>query len=191
MTQFTTYDETNAPADARPVLERTKKALGFVPNLYGVFAENPATLEAYTTLSAIFDKAGFSSLEAQIVLIATSVENDCHFCVAAHSAISAGSGLDADVINALRANQPLADSRLEALRVFTQKVVTERGFVADADVDQFIQAGWTRAAVLGVILGVSLKVISNYTNHVAETALNEQFQAFAWEPRKVKQAEYV
>ena len=191
MTHFTTYDETNAPADAQPLLAHAKKTYGFIPNLYGVFAESPAILEAYIELSNIFGKAGFSPLEAQIVLIAASVENDCHFCVAAHSAVSVGAGLDKDVINALRENRPISDPRLEALRAFTKQVVTQRGFVADADVDQFIQSGWTKAAVLGVILGVSLKVISNYTNHVAETELNEQFNDFVWQPRKVKEAEYL
>ena len=39
------------------------------------------------------------------------------------------------------------------------------------------------AAVLAVVLGVALKVISNYTNHVAETPVNEAFQKHAWTPK--------
>ncbi|MEL6568223.1 MAG: carboxymuconolactone decarboxylase family protein [Pseudomonadota bacterium] len=183
MADFTLYDETNAPEGARAKLEATKKSLGFVPSLYAVFAENPAMLEAYATLGNIFGKAGFSQLEQQVVTIAASVENECHFCVAAHSTISQGQGLDMDVIAALRDDRPITEPKLEALRRFTKQVVTQRGFVADADVDAFIEAGYDRAAVLGVILGVSLKVLSNYTNHVAETPVNEQFQAHAWESK--------
>ena len=59
----------------------------------------------------------------------------------------------------------------------------DRGFVSDTDVDAFIAAGYDRAAVLAVILGVSLKVISNYTNHVAETPVNDAFQKHAWTPK--------
>lgn len=183
MANFTLHDETTAPEGARTKLEATRKSLGFIPSLYAVFAENPAILEAYATLGNIFARAGLTPLEQQVVTIAASVENECHFCVAAHSTISKGQGLDMDVIAALRDDRPIDDDRLEALRRFTRQVVTQRGFVADADVDAFIAAGYDRAAVLGVILGVSLKVLSNYTNHVAETPVNEQFQAHAWEPR--------
>lgn len=183
MANFTLYDETNAPEGARAKLAATKKGLGFIPSLYAVFAENPAILEAYTTLGNHFAQAGFTPLEQQVVTIAASVENECHFCVAAHSTISQGQGLDMDVVAALREDRPIPDTKLEALRRFTKQVVTQRGFVSDADVEVFIEAGYDRSAVLAVILGVSLKVISNYTNHVAETPVNEQFQAHAWKPK--------
>lgn len=182
MAKFDIHDEITAPDTARATLDGAKKSLGFVPSLYGVLAENPAALEAYTTLAGIFGKAGLNPLEQQVVTVAASVLNECHFCVAAHTAISVGQKLDQDVINAIRGNRAIADPKLEALRQFTNKVVSQRGFVTDADVDAFIEAGYDRAAVLAVIVGVSLKVISNYTNHVAETPVNEAFVAFSWTP---------
>ena len=182
MADFTLHDETSAPEGAREKLADTKKALGFIPSLYAVFAENPAVFEAYTTLSGFFSKAGIDPLEQQIVTITASVENECHFCVAAHSTVSAAQKLDMDVIDAVREGRVIADPKLEALHRFARHVVVERGFVSDAEVDAFLEAGYTKAAVLGVILGVSLKVISNYTNHVAETPVNSQFQAYEWTP---------
>jgi len=186
MTQLTIHDETSAPEGARERLETAKASYGMIPNLLGVLAESPAALEGYMTLSGIFGKAGFTPLEQQIVLITTSVENECHFCVAAHSAMSAGGKLDMAVIEAVREDRPINDARHEALRRFTKAVVVQRGFIADADVARFLRAGWDKAAVLGVILGVSLKVISNYTNHVAETPLNDAFTAYKWQPVKAK-----
>lgn len=181
-TKFEIHDDVSAPEAAQASLAEAKKSLGFIPSLYGVLAENPAALEGYQTLAGIFGTSGLTPLEQQVVTIAASVENECHFCVAAHSAISAGQKLDSDVINAIRDNQPIADPKLEALRTFTKKTVIQRGFVSDADVDAFIEAGYDRSAVLAVILGISLKVISNYTNHVAETPVNDAFQPFAWTP---------
>jgi len=183
MANFTLHDSTTAPEGARDFIAGVEKKMGFVPSLYAVFAENPAVLNAYTQLADQLGKTGLSPLEQQIVTITASVENECHFCVAAHTTISEGQGLDLSVIDAVREDRAIADPKLEALRLFSKKVVIDRGFVSDTDVDTFLAAGYDRSAVLAVILGVALKVISNYTNHVAETPVNDAFQKHAWTPK--------
>lgn len=183
MANFTLHDSSTAPEGARDFIAGVEKKMGFVPSLYAVFAENPAVLTAYTQLADQLGKTGLSPLEQQIVTITASVENECHFCVAAHTTISEGQGLDLSVIDAVREDRAIADPKLEALRLFSKKVVIDRGFVSDTDVDTFLAAGYDRSAVLAVILGVALKVISNYTNHVAETPVNEAFQKHAWTPK--------
>jgi len=183
MASFTLHDSSTAPEGARDFIAGVEKKMGFVPSLYAVFAENPAVLNAYTQLADQLGKTGLSSLEQQIVTITASVENECHFCVAAHTTISEGQGLDLSVIDAVREDRAIADPKMEALRSFSKKVVIDRGFVSDTDVDTFLAAGYDRSAVLAVILGVALKVISNYTNHVAETPVNEAFQKHAWTPK--------
>ena len=182
MAKFQLHTPETAPEGSRDFIAGVNKKMGFVPSLYAIFAENPAILNAYDQLSDQLGQSGLSPLEQQVVTIAASVENECHFCVAAHTTISEGAGLDLDVIYAVREDRPIADPKLEALRVFTKKTVIDRGFVSDADVDAFLSAGYTRANVLAVILGVALKVISNYTNHVAETPVDEAFAKHAWTP---------
>jgi uncharacterized peroxidase-related enzyme len=183
MANFTLHDSSTAPEGARDFIAGVEKKMGFVPSLYAVFAENPAVLTAYTQLADQLGKTGLSPLEQQIVTITASVENECHFCVAAHTTISEGQGLDLAVIDAVREDRAITDPKLEALRIFSKKVVIDRGFVSDTDVETFLRAGYDRSAVLAVILGVALKVISNYTNHVAETPVNEAFQKHAWSPK--------
>lgn len=183
MAKFTLHDSSTAPDGAHDFIAGVEKKMGFVPSLYAVFAENPAVLHAYTQLADQLGKTGLSPLEQQIVTITASVENECHFCVAAHTTIAEGAGLDLGVIAAVREDRPIADPKLEALRVFTKKMVIDRGFVSDTDVNAFLAAGYDQAAVLAVVLGVALKVISNYTNHVAETPVNEAFQKHAWTPQ--------
>ena len=182
MSDLKIHDETTAPPAARPLLAQVKRANGFIPNMLGVLAENPAALEGYISLSHIFDGAGFSPLERQVVQLTVSIENACHFCVAAHSAAAAAESLDVSVIEAVRNNQRIADPRLEALRVFTRRMAQQRGFVSDTDVSVFLNAGWEKAAILGVVLGIALKTMSNYANHVAETPLNTAYKPFAWAP---------
>ena len=187
MANFTLHTPETAPEGARDFIAGVEKKMGFVPSLYAVFAENPAVLGAYTQLSDQLAKSGLTPLEQQVVTITASVENECHFCVAAHTTISEAQGLDLTVIDAVREDRPIADPKLEALRVFTKKVVIDRGFVSDTDVDAFLTSGYDRAAVLAVILGVAMKVITNYTNHVAETPVNEAFQKHAWTPKSKRE----
>ncbi|MEE2877621.1 MAG: carboxymuconolactone decarboxylase family protein [Pseudomonadota bacterium] len=180
MVEFTLHTPATAPEGSRERLENAEKSMGFVPALWAAQAEAPALLEGYQTLANIFDKTSLDKTERQIVLMTSNYENECHFCMAAHTAISKSQGIDDAVIDALRNNTPLPNEKYEALRTFTRKVVQERGWVEPAEVDVLINAGYTRQTALEVVLGVGLKVLSNYTNHIVDTPVNEQFQPFAW-----------
>ncbi|MEM7456102.1 MAG: carboxymuconolactone decarboxylase family protein [Planctomycetota bacterium] len=166
--------------ESKPLLEKGLKAMGFVPNLYAMMAESPALLEAYQSLSAAFGKTGFSATEQQIVLMTNNRLNGCDYCMAAHTTISRMSKVPEDVIEALRSGSPIGDSKLEALRVFVEKVNRNRGWLEDGDMEEFLAAGYTRKHVLEVILGTSLKVLSNYTNHVTGTPLDDAFSDAEW-----------
>jgi len=184
MSQFPIHTLDTAPEASKPYLDGAKKAFGLIPNLVGEFAESPAVIEGYLGLAGALKKSGLTDLEREIVLISASVENGCHYCVAAHTTVTQAQGLDQAVIAAVRAGGPIADARLEALRAFTVAVVRERGWVSDAEVTRFLDAGWTRANVLEVVLGVGLKTISNYVNHIAGTPVDAAFQANAFTPAR-------
>jgi uncharacterized peroxidase-related enzyme len=169
-----------APPAARETLARAAKAFGFVPNLYGVMAAAPPLLEAYQALGSLFEKTSLTTTERQIVMLATSYENGCEYCVAAHSAIAGMQQVPAAVVEALRTGQAIADPKLEALRRFTAAVAATRARPSEADTAAFVAAGYTPAQILEVILGVGMKTLSNYTNHVAETPLDAAFAPAAW-----------
>ncbi len=114
------------------------------------------------------------------MLLTASRLNGCEYCVAAHSTVAKLSEVPASVVNAVREDRPLEDPRLEALSQFTRLVVEQRGWVGEAAVDAFIDAGFTRAQVLEVVLGVAMKTLSNYTNHLAEPALDAAFAGEEW-----------
>ncbi|WP_120075923.1 carboxymuconolactone decarboxylase family protein [Aurantiacibacter odishensis] len=180
MTSFTVHNLATAPEGSQPFLNAAKGAYGFVPNLLGTMAEAPAILEGYMILAGIFEKTDLSETERQIILMTNNRLNGCHYCMAAHTSISQGAGVPADVIDALRTNTPIADTKLEALRTFAAVINETRGWPQPADIEAFLGAGYTRQNMLEVILGTALKVLSNYTNHVAETELDPAFAANAW-----------
>lgn len=100
--------------------------------------------------------------------------------MAAHTSISQMAGVEADVIEALRNNTSIADAKLEALRTFSIVINETRGWPTEEQLNTFLDAGYTLQNVLEVVLGTSLKVMSNYTNHVAETAVDAAFAPNVW-----------
>jgi alkylhydroperoxidase family enzyme len=77
---------------------------------------------------------------------------------------------------------------LEALRVFAMTVVEKRGWVTEPDVITFLAAGNTKAQILEVVLGITFKTLSNYTNHMADTPLDDVFESMAWAPATTRLA---
>lgn len=177
---YTVHTVDTAPAAAKEILAGAKKGLGFVPNLFAVMAEAPALLKAYTVLSGIFDETSLNATERQIVLLTVSYENDCGYCVAAHSVISGMQKVPAEVVQAIRTGRPIADKKFEGLRRFAAAVVNSRGWPSDADTAAFLSVGYARQQVLEVVLGVGMKTISNYANHIADIPLDAAFAKASW-----------
>lgn len=185
MIKFIVHTSETAPSRSQPLLAGIKNAFGFVPNLFAVFAESPAALQGALAMAEAFSKSTLSPAEQQLVALAVSEANDCQFCVAAHSTIAKHAAkVDPASVDATRAREPLADPRLDALVIFTRSVVEQRGFVADAEVAAFMEAGYTKAQVIEVLLGVGMKTFNNYVDHVAHVPLNDQFKAEAWRPKR-------
>jgi len=180
MTDFPIHRPETAPEAARGRLQAAQDALGFVPNLYATMAEAPAVLEGYQTLAGIFEKSDLNMTELQIIMMTNNVENGCEYCMAAHTTLCQMQGVEADVVTALRDGTPIADPKLEALRVFARVVNTSRGYPKDSDIQALLAAGYTKQTVLEVVLGTGLKVISNYTNHIASTPVDAAFAPNAW-----------
>ncbi len=181
MTDFSVHTIESAPENSKPQLEGSKKAYGFVPNLHAVMAESPALLEAYKTVSDIFDnKTNLSTTEQQIIAMTNNRLNGCTYCMAAHTSIMQAGKVSDDVITALRNGTPIDDPKLEALRVFAEKVNQKRGWLDDGDIEALLAAGYTKPTVFDVIVGTAYKVLSNYTNHVAQTPLDRGFSKNEW-----------
>lgn len=185
MTAFPFHDIDDAPAESRELLEAARRKYGMVPNLFRGLAEAPAALAAYFDLASRLAESGLGPKEQQVLFLAASHENACDFCMAAHSFGGSSAGLPEDTLRALREGRDPAEKRYAALARFTRAVVRERGRPGDAALQAFLDAGFSKANVLEVVLGVSMKTLSNDANHLMDTPLNEELAQFAWEPAGV------
>ena len=179
---FPLHTEDSAPAESKPILAGARDAFGAVPALYAVLAEAPEALAAYADLAGHVAASSLSPAEQQVVFLAAAYENECRYCVAAHTVLGGASGLTADQVEALRAGGPLAEDRLEALRWFAARVAAGRGWVHEDETTRFLEAGFTRRHALDVVLGVVTKALSNYVNHLADTPLDPFMRGAEWTP---------
>jgi uncharacterized peroxidase-related enzyme len=185
MTQFTVHTAESAPAASRPMLEGLNRSFGFVPNLFALFAESPAALRGALAIYEAFSRSSLTATEQQLVMLAVSEANDCNYCVAAHSTLAKRlAKVDPALVAATRRRESLSDAKLDALVTFTRKVVEQRGRLSEADLAAFLEAGYTKAQVIEVLLGVGMKTFNNYVDHIAHTPLNDQFKAEAWQPKR-------
>lgn len=182
MMKFTMHTPETAPEASRALLLNAKKSFGFLPNMLAGLAESPTALKGYETLSDLFAEGRLSPVEQQVVAIAVSIENDCEYCVSAHTVIAKNAvKLPAPIIDALRSGGKLPDAKLDALATFTRTVVRNHGWIEDTAVKAVTDAGYDRGQLLEVVLGISMKTLSNYANNFMRTPIDKEFEGGRWE----------
>jgi len=178
--------ETKTVETAQPIASRilgnTKEKMGFIPNMYTGMANNPALLDAYVHSYTTFrQNSGFNAIEQEIIFLSVAYENECDYCMAAHSFVAdKASKVPAEITEAIRLNEIITDSKFSALSNFARLITRNRGHVSNQDVNDFLSVGYTESHVLGVVTGVGVKTFSNYFNHIAETTLDDVFKPREW-----------
>jgi hypothetical protein len=99
--------------------------------------------------------------------------------MAAHSTLAANySGVTEEVLTAIRNGELIHDSKLATLYAMAVEINDSRGRPADNIVRAFLEQGYTESHLLAIILAVSVKVLSNYSNHLFNTKVDKAFSAY-------------
>lgn len=171
MPRIQPVDATAADAATAELLGSVKKKLGTVPNLIATMARSPATARAYLGFSQALGGGSLPARLREQIALTVGETNGCGYCIAAHTALGKGAGLsEQETCDARRATS--GDERERAALDFARKVVQNRGRVADADVEQVHQAGYTDGDVGEIVANVALNLFTNYFNHVAATEVD-------------------
>lgn len=162
-------DPATATGRAKEIFEGPLKGKAF--NIFKAMASSPAALDVYLGMSGALSHAGISAKEREAIQLAIGEANNCGYCVAAHTVIGKGAGLtDAQTIEARRGH--VEDAKLGALVRFAVAIHEKRGFVSDADVAAFKNAGYTDGNIAEVIATYALALYTNYFNHVNGTEVD-------------------
>lgn len=163
----------------KEIFEQSEKEFKMIPNLYKAMANAPEILQTYTQGYQNFrEHSGFTPAEQEVILLVISYENGCEYCMAAHSTMADFfSNVPKEVTNAIREDKPIQDEKLSALATMTREMLLSRGRPEESIVDEFIQAGYSEKQLLDIVLAISVKILSNYTNHLFETPVDKAFKA--------------
>ncbi|MBQ1026260.1 carboxymuconolactone decarboxylase family protein [Micromonospora sp. C95] len=179
---FTTHTIDTAPEAARATMTGVHRKIGYLPGAVGLMAESPELLKGFLTANASFESCGLDPIQREVVVLTVAGRNECHLCVAMHTATLVRHGAAAELIDALRAGTDLPDERLEALRRFTLAVLDHRGAVPDEKLSAFLVAGYRPRHALDVVLGVGTYTLSTFANRLTRAPIDPPLAAYAWQP---------
>jgi uncharacterized peroxidase-related enzyme len=172
-------ETTNLSTRQSELITRGRKAAqGMLPNMYRAMVHSPALLDTYLYgYEAIRKEAGFTPTELEVIFLIISYENACDYCVAAHSLVADTlSRVPRVVTVAIRDGREIPDPKLRALAEVAREVLLSRGRPASDTVQKLLEAGYEEKHLLGIVLAIGIKTLSNYTNHLFDTPLDSVFK---------------
>jgi uncharacterized peroxidase-related enzyme len=169
-----------APESARGALAASERQFGFIASPVARVARAPSTLKHLLAGFVAFEHTSLSLVEREVIAMTVAWENECHYCMALHSALLADREELAPLVAALRNGTPIPDPRLEALRGFVQSVLHDRGRVGPQEQAALRAAGFDETKVLEIVLGVGVYVLSTLLNIVTDAEVDPPFLPFEW-----------
>src|ERR1700712_1270643 len=135
------------PEDIRTRILAVQEKSGFVPNVFLTLAYRPDEFRAFFAYhDALMDKdGGLTKAEREMIVVATSSANQCHYCVVAHGAILRIRAKNPQIADQIAINYRKADitPRQKAMLDFAMKVSRAAETVSEADFADLADHGFT------------------------------------------------
>jgi len=171
ISSFPVPELASLPDDVRERIEAVAEKAGFVPNVFVALAHRPAEFRAFFAYHDALMERAESSLtpaEREMIVVATSSVNQCHYCVVSHGALMRIYSKNALVSDQVTINYRKADisARERAMLDFAVKVTERSGEVCEQDYEQLATHGFDREDVWD-IAGIS--AFFGMSNRIANT----------------------
>lgn len=171
------------PDDLKGTVLEVQERTGFVPNVFLALAHRPDEMRAFLAYhDALMEKeGGLSKAEREMIVVATSAENNCQYCVVAHGAIlriRAKKPLLADQV-AINYRKADISDRERAILDFAVKMVHESWAVNEADFEVLRSHGLDDEDIWDIAAIASLFALSNRMANFLAMRPNEEFYSMA------------
>ena len=179
ISRFPVPELESMPDDIRQRIVEVEKKSGFIPNVFLALAHRPEEFRAFFAHhDALMDKdSGLSKAEREMIVVATSGANACHYCVIAHGAIlriRAKNPLLADqiAINYLKAD---LDPRQRVMLDFAMQVALDSAAIEQADIDDLLSLGFSLDDVWDIGAIAAFFAQSNRLANLSAMRPNDEF----------------
>ncbi|MGH9143575.1 MAG: peroxidase-related enzyme [Thermoanaerobaculia bacterium] len=167
------------PDDIRSRIVAVHAKAGFIPNVFLAWAHRPQEFRAFFAYhDALLEKpGGLTRAEREMIVVATSALNHCHYCVIAHGAllrIRARQPLLADQIAINYLNADLT-ARQRAILDFGVKVAERSHAVSESDFVPLHAEGLTDDDIWDIGAIAALFALSNRMANLMALRPNDEF----------------
>ena len=178
------------PADVRERIEAVQAKAGFVPNVFVVLAHRPEEFRAFFAYhdALMLKEGGLSKGEREMIVVATSAANDCHYCVVAHGALVRIYEKNPLLADQVAINYRKADvtPRQRAMLDFALKTTLRSGELEDADFAALRQHGFTDEDAWDIAAIAAFFGMSNRLANMTGMRPNDEFYLMGRTPRAAK-----
>ncbi|WP_459210659.1 carboxymuconolactone decarboxylase family protein [Aquimarina rhabdastrellae] len=172
MTRLQPVTPEKATGKTKELFDGIHKKLGMVPNMMKTMGNSSAVLEGYLNLSDALSKGSLGAPLGELIALAVANTNSCNYCLSAHTFIGQNLvKIDPQVLKLAQQGKN-ADKKVEAALTFAQILVNKKGQLSDSDLDIVTSVGYTNGEISEIIAHVSLNILTNYFNNVANTEID-------------------
>ena len=176
------------PDDLRARLDQVEEKSGFVPNIFLSLARRPAEWRAFFAYhDALMDKdtPGLPTADRELIVVATSAENRCLYCVVAHGAILRIRARNPRLADQVATDWRKAelDDRQRAVLEVAIRLTGEPWTVTPAVLESLREHGLSEDDVWDVGAISAFFAMSNRLVHLTGTMPNEEFYLMGRVPR--------
>jgi len=167
------------PDDIRTRILAVQEKSGFVPNVFLTLAYRPDEFRAFFAYhDALMEKdGGLTKAEREMIVVATSAANQCHYCVIAHGAILRIRAKNPQIADQIAVNYRKADitPRQRAMLDFAMKVSRAAEAISEADFGEVAGHGFSDDDVWDIAAIAAFFALSNRMANVTAMRPNDEF----------------
>jgi len=177
--RFPTPSIGSLPDDIRTRLLAVQEKSGFIPNVFLTLAYRPDEFRAFFAYhDALMERdSGLTKAEREMIVVATSSANQCHYCVIAHGAILRIRAKNPLIADQIAVNYRKADitPRQLAMLEFAMKVSAEAHKISEADFVEIAGHGFSEDDIWDIAAIAAFFALSNRMANVTAMRPNDEF----------------
>jgi uncharacterized peroxidase-related enzyme len=169
--------------DIRAYFDKCTEKLGLIPNVLRAHAFDPAKLRAFMAMynDLMLAPSGLTKAEREMIAVAVSALNRCHYCLTAHGAALRALTGDPALAETIAQNWRAAalDDRPRAMLAFAEKMTLESHRIEDADRAALRAAGFTDRDIWDIAAVTGFYNMSNRMASATGMVPNPEYHAQA------------